>query len=177
MEDGFVKEPAVATRKDFDPKSVTPRTSSEHQAGRRHPLPRERRRSSLRSTPRRPTRAGASRSCWSSRRTRRTPATCARSSRPRISSAAATRAGHPVDSQPDGRGERRSDRAAARAGDATATESSSTSTSSRKAGTYATSTPSSRCGPRHPDILTEQTLGRGLRLPYGERTGVEAVER
>ena len=27
------------------------------------------------------------------------------------------------------------------------------------------------------DILTEQTLGRGLRLPYGERTGVEAVDR
>jgi type III restriction enzyme len=26
------------------------------------------------------------------------------------------------------------------------------------------------------DILTEQTLGRGLRLPYGERTGVEAVD-
>src|SRR4029079_6280344 len=27
------------------------------------------------------------------------------------------------------------------------------------------------------DILTEQTLGRGLRLPYGERTGIEAVDR
>ncbi|WP_366142350.1 DEAD/DEAH box helicase family protein [uncultured Roseibium sp.] len=27
------------------------------------------------------------------------------------------------------------------------------------------------------DILTEQTLGRGLRLPYGRRTGVEAVDR
>jgi type III restriction enzyme len=27
------------------------------------------------------------------------------------------------------------------------------------------------------DILTEQTLGRGLRLPYGQRTGVEAVDR
>ncbi|WP_414473570.1 DEAD/DEAH box helicase [Microvirga sp. M2] len=27
------------------------------------------------------------------------------------------------------------------------------------------------------DILTEQTLGRGLRLPYGARTGVEAVDR
>lgn len=27
------------------------------------------------------------------------------------------------------------------------------------------------------DILTEQTLGRGLRLPYGERTGVEAIDR
>jgi len=26
------------------------------------------------------------------------------------------------------------------------------------------------------DILTEQTLGRGLRLPYGRRTGVEAVD-
>ena len=26
------------------------------------------------------------------------------------------------------------------------------------------------------DILTEQTLGRGLRLPYGERTGVETVD-
>jgi type III restriction enzyme len=26
------------------------------------------------------------------------------------------------------------------------------------------------------DILTEQTLGRGLRLPYGKRTGVEAVD-
>ena len=26
------------------------------------------------------------------------------------------------------------------------------------------------------DILTEQTLGRGLRLPYGERTGNEAVD-
>jgi type III restriction enzyme len=26
------------------------------------------------------------------------------------------------------------------------------------------------------DILTEQTLGRGLRLPYGARTGVEAVD-
>lgn len=26
------------------------------------------------------------------------------------------------------------------------------------------------------DILTEQTLGRGLRLPYGHRTGVEAVD-
>lgn len=26
-------------------------------------------------------------------------------------------------------------------------------------------------------ILTEQTLGRGLRLPYGRRTGVEAVDR
>ncbi|MDN2582150.1 DEAD/DEAH box helicase family protein [Aquibium sp. ELW1220] len=26
------------------------------------------------------------------------------------------------------------------------------------------------------DILTEQTLGRGLRLPYGERTGVESVD-
>jgi type III restriction enzyme len=26
------------------------------------------------------------------------------------------------------------------------------------------------------DILTEQTLGRGLRLPYGERTGVEVVD-
>lgn len=26
------------------------------------------------------------------------------------------------------------------------------------------------------DILTEQTLGRGLRLPYGTRTGVEAVD-
>jgi type III restriction enzyme len=26
------------------------------------------------------------------------------------------------------------------------------------------------------DILTEQTLGRGLRLPYGVRTGVEAVD-
>jgi type III restriction enzyme len=26
------------------------------------------------------------------------------------------------------------------------------------------------------DILTEQTLGRGLRLPYGERTGSEAVD-
>jgi hypothetical protein len=25
------------------------------------------------------------------------------------------------------------------------------------------------------DIRTEQTLGRGLRLPYGVRTGVEAV--
>ena len=27
------------------------------------------------------------------------------------------------------------------------------------------------------DILTEQTLGRGLRLPYGDRTGVEAIDR
>jgi type III restriction enzyme len=27
------------------------------------------------------------------------------------------------------------------------------------------------------DILTEQTLGRGLRLPYGVRTGIEAVDR
>jgi type III restriction enzyme len=27
------------------------------------------------------------------------------------------------------------------------------------------------------EILTEQTLGRGLRLPYGERTGDEAVDR
>lgn len=27
------------------------------------------------------------------------------------------------------------------------------------------------------DILTEQTLGRGLRLPYGQRTKVEAVDR
>ncbi|MFC7540720.1 DEAD/DEAH box helicase [Siccirubricoccus deserti] len=27
------------------------------------------------------------------------------------------------------------------------------------------------------DILTEQTLGRGLRLPYGERTGVEPIDR
>lgn len=27
------------------------------------------------------------------------------------------------------------------------------------------------------DILTEQTLGRGLRLPYGQRTGVESVDR
>src|SRR5262249_25918186 len=26
------------------------------------------------------------------------------------------------------------------------------------------------------EILTEQTLGRGLRLPYGRRTGVEAVD-
>ena len=26
------------------------------------------------------------------------------------------------------------------------------------------------------DILTEQTLGRGLRLPYGKRTGVEVVD-
>ena len=26
------------------------------------------------------------------------------------------------------------------------------------------------------DILTEQTLGRGLRLPYGKRTGVEAID-
>src|SRR5690606_34855043 len=26
------------------------------------------------------------------------------------------------------------------------------------------------------DILTEQTLGRGLRLPYGKRTGVDAVD-
>lgn len=26
------------------------------------------------------------------------------------------------------------------------------------------------------DILTEQTLGRGLRLPYGQRTGVDAVD-
>ncbi|MCB1694291.1 MAG: hypothetical protein KDI19_16075, partial [Pseudomonadales bacterium] len=27
------------------------------------------------------------------------------------------------------------------------------------------------------EILTEQTIGRGLRLPYGTRTGVEAVDR
>ncbi|MDD3744555.1 MAG: DEAD/DEAH box helicase family protein, partial [Lentimicrobiaceae bacterium] len=27
------------------------------------------------------------------------------------------------------------------------------------------------------ETLTEQTIGRGLRLPYGERTGVEAVDR
>jgi type III restriction enzyme len=27
------------------------------------------------------------------------------------------------------------------------------------------------------DILTEQTLGRGLRLPYGQRTGVEPIDR
>lgn len=27
------------------------------------------------------------------------------------------------------------------------------------------------------EILTEQTIGRGLRLPYGQRTGVEAVDR
>ena len=27
------------------------------------------------------------------------------------------------------------------------------------------------------EILTEQTLGRGLRLPYGTRTGVEAIDR
>ena len=27
------------------------------------------------------------------------------------------------------------------------------------------------------EILTEQTIGRGLRLPYGRRTGVEAVDR
>ncbi len=27
------------------------------------------------------------------------------------------------------------------------------------------------------EILTEQTIGRGLRLPYGHRTGVEAVDR
>ena len=27
------------------------------------------------------------------------------------------------------------------------------------------------------DTLTEQTIGRGLRLPYGERTGVEEVDR
>jgi type III restriction enzyme len=27
------------------------------------------------------------------------------------------------------------------------------------------------------DILTEQTLGRGLRLPYGQRTGIEAIDR
>src|SRR5260370_17061824 len=26
------------------------------------------------------------------------------------------------------------------------------------------------------DILTEQTLGRGLRLPYGQRTGEEAID-
>jgi type III restriction enzyme len=27
------------------------------------------------------------------------------------------------------------------------------------------------------EILTEQTIGRGLRLPYGKRTGVEAIDR
>ena len=27
------------------------------------------------------------------------------------------------------------------------------------------------------DILTEQTLGRGLRLPYGKRTGVAVVDQ
>lgn len=27
------------------------------------------------------------------------------------------------------------------------------------------------------EILTEQTIGRGLRLPYGEKTGVEAIDR
>jgi type III restriction enzyme len=27
------------------------------------------------------------------------------------------------------------------------------------------------------DILTEQTLGRGLRLPFGKRTGVDAIDR
>lgn len=27
------------------------------------------------------------------------------------------------------------------------------------------------------ETLTEQTIGRGLRLPYGERTGVEEVDR
>lgn len=27
------------------------------------------------------------------------------------------------------------------------------------------------------EILTEQTIGRGLRLPYGKRIGVEAVGR
>ena len=27
------------------------------------------------------------------------------------------------------------------------------------------------------ETLTEQTIGRGLRLPYGERTGVEDVDR
>lgn len=27
------------------------------------------------------------------------------------------------------------------------------------------------------EILTEQTIGRGLRLPYGKRTGIEAVDR
>ncbi|WP_375628410.1 hypothetical protein [Bartonella sp. TT67HLJMS] len=27
------------------------------------------------------------------------------------------------------------------------------------------------------EILTEQTIGRGLRLPYGYRTGVEAIDR
>jgi type III restriction enzyme len=39
MADGFVKEPAVATRKDFDPKSVGERAGA-HQAGRCGPLSR-----------------------------------------------------------------------------------------------------------------------------------------
>ena len=55
--------------------------------------------------------------------------------------------------------------------------SSSTSTCSRKAGTSPTSTPSSRCARQMPRTSIEQSIGRGLRLPYGKRTGVAAVDR
>ena len=43
-----------------------------------------------------------------------------------------------------------------------------------------TSTPSCRCAPlraANARTLIEQSIGRGLRLPYGKRTGVSVVDR
>ena len=41
MEDGFVKEPAVVTRKNFDPPGMPPEATRADQARRRHPPARE----------------------------------------------------------------------------------------------------------------------------------------
>ena len=76
MADGFVKEPAVVTRKDFNPAGMYGRGDRAVEAGRRRPPARERQGRPGDLRPRDGQRRSSSRSSWSLPATRRTPANC-----------------------------------------------------------------------------------------------------
>ena len=176
MEDGYVKEPAVGTRANFDPKKADEAALRSNQARRRHPLSRARPRpaSDLCASERQA--AGAALYAGGGQRHRSRRAAEDADRVRRFLRRPLRRAVLTVHSAKSGE-----------ESEQTAIELLKVETSGAidvvihvnklKEGWDVTNlftiVPLRASAS---DILTEQTLGRGLRLPYGKRTGVEAVD-
>ena len=169
MADGFVKEPAVATRKDFDPQSVgeqeLERSSSKMPSTTTTMWP-----WSWTAITARPARRRSRRSFSSSRRIPPKPSACASSSSPRSSSKAASRARSPKFTPPCAarKAKKRLQRLVALEKDGR-TEIVIHVNKLKEGWDVTNLYTIVPLRASASEILTEQTLGRGLRLPFGKR--------
>ena len=178
MADGFVKEPAVVTRKNFDPAGMSAEDDRADEAGRRRAAARERQGRTGDLCPRNGERASSSRSCWSSPATRRTQAELMQLIQSESFSRALPDKVIQVDSSKTGAEEDEMIERLLKVEHTDEPTEIVIHVNMLKEGWDVTNlytiVPLRAANAR---ILIEQSIGRGLRLPYGKRTGVTAVDR